>query len=260
MPALADDEAGADDEEPVVGAGFVVEAAEPGVPGDRKACGAPVPPGSDVAGVSPFPPFPPWPDGPPRAEDGLVGPTDAPCPGPPGAPGRWRAVMRSDDHHRRDGPGRYDRRGRARPGIRMMDDAVPRPGPGRADGLREAIGTERPCAIRHGQPVRHPGRRAIGQHLQQLFAEPGEQRDYRRRTHEQRGRQFPALALPADLAPFDVPADPLAHQHGHLPIPARQHGVQVRAGLTPRARDDQRAEGSFQLAASPRQLRVGVLA
>jgi hypothetical protein len=63
VPALADagDEAGADDEEPVVGAGFVAEAAEPGVPGDRKACGAPVPPGSEVAGVSPFPPFPPWP-------------------------------------------------------------------------------------------------------------------------------------------------------------------------------------------------------
>jgi hypothetical protein len=61
VPALADagDVAGAD--EPVVGVGFVAEAAEPDVRGDRKACGALVPPGIDVAGVSPFPPFPPWP-------------------------------------------------------------------------------------------------------------------------------------------------------------------------------------------------------
>ena len=144
--------------------------------------------------------------------------------------------------------------------MRMVQDAVPRYRPGRPDGLGEAIRAERARAIRHGQPVRQSGRRAIGEHPEQLLAEPGEQRDHGHRAREQRRRQLPALALPADRALFYMPADPLAHQHCHLPVPAGQHGLEDRAGLPPRARDDQRAERSFELAAGPRQLGVGVVA
>jgi hypothetical protein len=93
-----------------------------------------------------------------------------------------------------------------------------------------------------------------------VLTETGDQRDQRHRAGEQRGRQFPALAIPADLALFNVPADPLAHQHGHLAVPSGQHDTQVRAGLLAGPRDDQRAEGSLELAAGPRQLRVGVVA
>jgi hypothetical protein len=144
--------------------------------------------------------------------------------------------------------------------MRVLQDAMPRADCGRPDGLGKTIGAERACAIRHGQPVRQPRGRAIGQHPQQLLAEPGQQRDQRHGAREQSRRQLPALALPADLAPLDVPTDPLAHQHGQLSVPAGQHGVQVRAGRPACACDDQRAEGSFQLAASPRQLRMGVVA
>ena len=45
-----------------------------------------------------------------------------------------------------------------------------------------------------------------------------------------------------------------------LPVPAGQHGVQVSAGGAAGARDDQRAERPLQLAARPRQQRVGVVA
>jgi hypothetical protein len=108
--------------------------------------------------------------------------------------------------------------------------------------------------------MRQPGRRAVGQHSQHLVTESRKQRGHRCQPGEQRGRQLTPLALPADVAVFDVPADPLAHQDGHLPVPARQHRLKVGTGVPPGARDDQRAEGSLQLAASPGQQRVGVVA
>ena len=90
VPALAedDDEPDGNDEEPTVGVGLAL-AAEPGVPGVRKALGALVPPDVNTEGAEPFPPFPPfppWPDGPPRADDGLLAAADAPCVDPPTAP------------------------------------------------------------------------------------------------------------------------------------------------------------------------------
>jgi hypothetical protein len=108
--------------------------------------------------------------------------------------------------------------------------------------------------------MRQSGRRAVGQHPQHLVTETGDQRGDRRQPGEQRGRQLASLALPADVAAFDVPADPLAHQHGHLAVPIGQHGVEVGAGRPAGARDDQRAEGSLQLAAGPGQQRVSVVA
>jgi hypothetical protein len=82
---------------------------------------------------------------------------------------RRRVVVRPGDDPYRDGPRGYDHGGRARQqGMPMVHDAVPRPGPGRPDGLGKAIGAERACAIRHGQAMRQPGRRAIGQHSQHL--------------------------------------------------------------------------------------------
>jgi hypothetical protein len=57
-----------------------------------------------------------------------------------------------------------------------------------------------------------------------------------------------------------VPADPLAHQHGQLPVPAGQHRVQVGAGRATGPGHDQRTERSFELAARSRQQRVGVVA
>jgi hypothetical protein len=94
VPALAEDdetdgdETDGDDEEPVADVGLALARA-PGVAGDRKALGAVVPPAVDAGGAEPFPPFPPfppWPDGPPRADDGLLVPADAPCADPPAAP------------------------------------------------------------------------------------------------------------------------------------------------------------------------------
>ena len=134
------------------------------------------------------------------------------------------------------------------------------PGPGRADRLGETLRTERACPIRHGQAMGQSGGRAVRQDLQHLLTEPRQQRGHRHRAREQRRRQLPALALPADLALFDVPADPLAHQHGQLPVPAGQHRVQVGAGRAAGPGHDQRAERSFELAARPRQQRVGVVA
>ncbi len=55
-------------------------------------------------------------------------------------------------------------------------------------------------------------------------------------------------------------ADPLAHQHGHLAVPAGQHGVEIRAGLLPGAGHHQRAQRAFQLAAGAGQQGVGVVA
>ena len=77
---------------------------------------------------------------------------------------------------------------------------------------------------------------------------------------EQGRAQLAALARAADLAVLDVPADPLAHQHGQLPVPAGQQGVEHRAGVPAGARDQQRAERSFQLAAGPGLQRVRVVA
>ena len=104
------------------------------------------------------------------------------------------------------------------------------------------------------------GRRAVRHHPQHLVTESRDQRDHRRQPGEQPRRQLAPLALPADIAAFDVPADPLAHQHGHLPVPVLQHRLEDCAGSPPCARDDQRAEGSLQLAAGPGQQRMGVVA
>ena len=105
-----------------------------------------------------------------------------------------------------------------------------------------------------------PGGRAVRQCLQHLLTEPRQQRGHRYRAREQGRRQLPPFALPADLAVLDVPADPLADQHGQLPVPAGQHRVQVGAGRATGAGHDQRAQRSFELAARPRQQRVGVVA
>jgi hypothetical protein len=91
VPVLAEDdepdgdEPDGEDEEPVADVGLALPWA-PGVAGDRKALGAVVPAAVDAEGAEPFAPFPPWPDGPPRADDGLLVPTDAPCADPPAAP------------------------------------------------------------------------------------------------------------------------------------------------------------------------------
>jgi hypothetical protein len=112
--------------------------------------------------------------------------------------------------------------------------------------------------------VSGPGRGAVGQHPQQLIAEArgehGGKGGDRHGAGEHGRGQLAALALPADVAVVDVPADPLAHQHGEPPVPAGQHGVEAGAGVPPGPRDDQRAERSLQLAAGPGQQRVGVVA
>ena len=80
------------------------------------------------------------------------------------------------------------------------------------------------------------------------------------RAGEQGRAQLAALALGAGLALLDVPADPLAHQHRQPAGPAVQHAVENCAGVPAGARDQQRAERSFQLAAGPGLQRVRVVA
>ena len=54
--------------------------------------------------------------------------------------------MRPGDDPDRDGPGRHDQRGRARQqGMRMVQDAVPRYGPGRLTGLGKPLGPNEPA-------------------------------------------------------------------------------------------------------------------
>ncbi len=100
----------------------------------------------------------------------------------------------------------------------------------------------------------------VGAHLEHVLAEAGYQRDQRQRAGEQGRAQLTALALAAGLALVDVAADPLAHQHGQLPVPPGQQGVEGGAGVAAGARDDQRAEGPLQLAAGPGLQRVSVVA
>jgi hypothetical protein len=114
--------------------------------------------------------------------------------------------------------------------------------------------------IRSAQPGRGPGRRPVGHAPQQLVTEPGQHRDQRRYPREQRRSQLTTLAVPADLALLYMPANPLAHEHRQLPVPARQHGVESGTRLPAGPRHDQRPEGPFQLAAGPRQQRVRVVA
>jgi hypothetical protein len=79
-----DDDVDDVDDEPPADDGFVLAGANPGAPDERKASGAVVASGVEVAGGGPYPPRP---DGPPRAGGGLAVLMDAPCVDPPAAPG-----------------------------------------------------------------------------------------------------------------------------------------------------------------------------
>ncbi len=108
--------------------------------------------------------------------------------------------------------------------------------------------------------MRKAGGRAVRYHAQKPVPEPGHKRSERRQSGEQRRGQLTALALTADLAVFYVPVDPLAHQHGQPAVPARQQRAELVARFPAGPRDDQRAEGGFELGASPGHQRVRVVA
>jgi len=127
------------------------------------------------------------------------------------APGGRRTVVQADDDPRRDSPRRHHRRRGTRHGdLRVVQDVVPRCDPGRADRLGKTMRAERTGPVRHAHPMGQSGRGAIGQHPQHLRTESRKQRGHGCHPGEQRRRQFPALALAADIAVLYVPADPLA--------------------------------------------------
>ena len=211
-------------------------------------------------GVSPLPPAPGEEPGPREGPPWLFGTTPGPALPRAPAAGVGRRRTAADDQHRAD-PGRRDRRRRAgREGVRMPHDAMPAGHAGRAARPREARRAELARARRHGRAMRQPGGRAVGAHLEHVLAEAGYERDQRQHAGEQGRGQLAALALAAGLALVDVPADPLAQQRRHLPVPPGQQAVERRAVAAAGARDDQRAEGPLQLAAGPGLQRVGVVA
>ena len=226
--------------------GVVVAVTPPGKPDGASRC--PVPPAPRLLPL--MPPSPLRPEGPPRA--GARAADRRAVRRSAGRARRRRARVRAGNDAHHDGCGHHDQAGRAgHQGLRVVQDPAPPSGPGRADRLRETLRTERACPIRHGQAMSQPGGRAVRQDPQHLLTESRQQRGYRNRAREQRRRQLPPLALPADLALLDMPADPLAHQHSQLPVPAGQHRVQAGAGRATGPGHDQRAERAFELAARP---------
>src|ERR1700735_19672 len=102
-------------------------------------------------------------------------------------------------------------------------------------------------------------RRDIADQAQHLLAQSWRQGHQRQDAEQRRRAQLAALALAADLAVLDVAADPLAQQHGQLPVPAREHGGKLRAVLPARPGYQQRADRPFQLAAGPRRQGVRLI-
>jgi hypothetical protein len=60
-------------------------------------------------------------------------------------------------------------------------------------------------------------------------------------AEEHRRAQGGSLAVRADGTPVDVPVEALAQQHGQLPIPVFEQGVELSAIFAPGAGDEQDA-------------------
>ncbi len=125
---------------------------------------------------------------------------------------------------------------------------------------REAVRAPRAGPARDQLPVLGGDRAAVGDQVEQLTPQPDRQQGHRQQA-EQRGRaELTALALVADIAVLDVPADPLAQQRGELTVPAVQDGGQVGAGVLPGPGHQQRAQRGLELGARTGRQRVRLVA
>jgi hypothetical protein len=117
--------------------------------------------------------------------------------------------------------------------------AVGRPPPGKLRRIQrygEALRAEGSRVVHDGGALRHRFRGVGRAEAEHLIPQPRRDHGQRRQAEQHYRPHLVALALAADLAAFDMAADALAHQHGHLAVPAAQHVVERQARLPPRSR------------------------
>ncbi len=125
--------------------------------------------------------------------------------------------------------------------------------PGMAPGLAPPCPRQPPGSLPHLLAVRDRLRGGAGAQLEHLLPQPGGERGQRQQPGQGLRAQLAPLGRRAGLALLDVPAGPVQRVHGQPAVPVRQHRGQFRARRPPGAREAQRAEGLFQLAAAARR-------
>jgi hypothetical protein len=125
--------------------------------------------------------------------------------------------------------------------------------PGEPGRTRKLVRRSRGRALNHVRPARRRVRVSAGAEVEHLLPQSSRERGRWSDAGQYRRAQRTATALLAGLAPFDVLRHQISGRRGQRrqpPVPVSKQTVECRAGLPSHPRDQERAEGPLQFAAS----------